>query len=283
MVHETERAVRAADLVAHGLDALLAAGATYEMEAQTSLKRGTLNLRHAREVFGRAAARRSPRCSRPTSPVMRARSPGARRRVGPDLHGGHRRPDLEGPLNPACSGILAPTPQGLVVRRTEGPCAAHSAAPGTHGSWTRGTSTSRRRSGAAASAPRARRGSPPTSGRGRAAGRGQARRHPPGVRPGQAGAGPGEGADQAAGAGRRRRAGSRRDRGRASLVGAVRDPELARRRRWRWTSSGRWTTSPTSGSRPCTRASRTWRTSSARWTRCSPRETPKKGKGKRGA
>jgi hypothetical protein len=56
MVHETDRAVRAADLVTHGMDAMLAARGVYEGEAQTSLKRGALNLRHAREVFGRVAA-----------------------------------------------------------------------------------------------------------------------------------------------------------------------------------------------------------------------------------
>jgi hypothetical protein len=55
MVHETERAVRAADLVAHGMDALLASRGSYSMEAQTSLKRGALNLRHAREAFAQAA------------------------------------------------------------------------------------------------------------------------------------------------------------------------------------------------------------------------------------
>jgi hypothetical protein len=56
MVHETERAVRAADMVAHGLNTMLVARRSSELEAQTSLKRGALNLRHAREAFGRAAA-----------------------------------------------------------------------------------------------------------------------------------------------------------------------------------------------------------------------------------
>jgi hypothetical protein len=55
MIHETERAVRAAEIVEHGLDAMLAARGNRELEAQTSLKRGALNLRHAREAFGRAA------------------------------------------------------------------------------------------------------------------------------------------------------------------------------------------------------------------------------------
>jgi hypothetical protein len=56
MVQEAERAVRAVDMVAHGLDAMLVARRNFEVEAQTSLKRGTLNLRHARDAFRRAAA-----------------------------------------------------------------------------------------------------------------------------------------------------------------------------------------------------------------------------------
>lgn len=56
MVHEMDRALRATELVGHGIDALLAARGSRELEAQTSLKRGALNLRHARDAFGRAAA-----------------------------------------------------------------------------------------------------------------------------------------------------------------------------------------------------------------------------------
>lgn len=56
MVHEMDRALRATELVGHGMDALLAARGHRELEAQTSLKRGALNLRHARDAFGRAAA-----------------------------------------------------------------------------------------------------------------------------------------------------------------------------------------------------------------------------------
>ncbi len=56
MIHETERAVRAAELVVHGLDALLTSRGHRDLEAHTSLKRGALNLRHAREAFARAAA-----------------------------------------------------------------------------------------------------------------------------------------------------------------------------------------------------------------------------------
>lgn len=54
-VVELERAERAASLVEHGLDALLADRGGRDLEAQTSLKRGALNLRHAREAAARLA------------------------------------------------------------------------------------------------------------------------------------------------------------------------------------------------------------------------------------
>lgn len=75
MVDETARAVRATELVRHGLDALLTARGNRELEAQTSLKRGTLNLRHAREAFGRAAAEVAA-----LRPADTARPPGDRSR-----------------------------------------------------------------------------------------------------------------------------------------------------------------------------------------------------------
>jgi hypothetical protein len=54
---ELDRAVRAADLVDHGLGALIAdRRGGRDLEAQTSLKRGALNMRHAREATGRIAA-----------------------------------------------------------------------------------------------------------------------------------------------------------------------------------------------------------------------------------
>lgn len=56
MIQEADRAVRAADMVAHGLDTMLAVRGNFGTEAEVSLKRGALNLRHAREAFGRAAA-----------------------------------------------------------------------------------------------------------------------------------------------------------------------------------------------------------------------------------
>lgn len=52
---ELERAARAASLLEHGLGALEGTSRGRDLEAQTSLKRGTLNLRHAHEAFGRVA------------------------------------------------------------------------------------------------------------------------------------------------------------------------------------------------------------------------------------
>ncbi len=56
LADEVERASRAADMVEHGLDSLLAGRSGRELEAQTSLKRGALNLRHAREASARVVA-----------------------------------------------------------------------------------------------------------------------------------------------------------------------------------------------------------------------------------
>lgn len=55
MTSELRRAARAADLVDHGLTISANTSRGRELEAQTSLKRGVLNLRHAREAFGRLA------------------------------------------------------------------------------------------------------------------------------------------------------------------------------------------------------------------------------------
>lgn len=52
---ELERASRAASLIEHGLGSLEGTSRGRDLEAQTSLKRGTLNLRHALEAFGRVA------------------------------------------------------------------------------------------------------------------------------------------------------------------------------------------------------------------------------------
>lgn len=56
LVRELDRAVRATELVEHGLDALLAARGSRELEAQVSLKRGALNLRHSRDAFALVVA-----------------------------------------------------------------------------------------------------------------------------------------------------------------------------------------------------------------------------------
>jgi hypothetical protein len=58
LVRELERAVRALGMVEHGADMLVSArrGAR-DLEAQTSIKRGYLNLIHAREAIARHAVR----------------------------------------------------------------------------------------------------------------------------------------------------------------------------------------------------------------------------------
>jgi hypothetical protein len=70
---ELERAVRAVELVGHGLDALLAERGGRDLEAQTSLKRGALSLRNAREAATRTAA--SIGALRPADLLDRARRP----------------------------------------------------------------------------------------------------------------------------------------------------------------------------------------------------------------
>jgi hypothetical protein len=57
MVRELERAVRAAEMVDHGLQSLMTVRGERELEAQTSLKRGALNLRHAQGAFHEVVAR----------------------------------------------------------------------------------------------------------------------------------------------------------------------------------------------------------------------------------
>ncbi len=99
MIHETERAVRAADMVAYGLDAMLAVRGNRDLEAQTSLKRGTLNLRHARESFARAAAEIAalqPTDLAPDANVVPAR-PAPR---VPATYEVADEPDLDGPFEP---------------------------------------------------------------------------------------------------------------------------------------------------------------------------------------
>jgi hypothetical protein len=56
LVWELDRAARAADMAAHGVQTLAAARGTVGTEGQVALKRGTLGLRHAREAVGRIAS-----------------------------------------------------------------------------------------------------------------------------------------------------------------------------------------------------------------------------------
>ena len=104
---ELDRASRAADLLEHGLDALLAHRGHRELEAQTSLKRAALNLRNAR---GAAAASRdaSPRSGRPTCSTM----PDGKETVRVKVPSSHRASMASAVTTtwrntPACSGILS--------------------------------------------------------------------------------------------------------------------------------------------------------------------------------
>jgi hypothetical protein len=66
MAGELERASRAASLVEHGLDSMVNSSRGRDLEAQTSLKRGALNLRHSHEAFARVA--RDVAALQPTTP-----------------------------------------------------------------------------------------------------------------------------------------------------------------------------------------------------------------------
>jgi hypothetical protein len=72
---ELDRAVRAAALVEHGLGSMSTASIGRDLEAQTSLKRGALNLRHAREAFARAV--RKAEALRPADLAPRRDADGA--------------------------------------------------------------------------------------------------------------------------------------------------------------------------------------------------------------
>jgi hypothetical protein len=57
LVHEIDRAGRALEMIAHGCELMAAAKRpNAELEAQTSIKRGYLNLIHAREAISRLAS-----------------------------------------------------------------------------------------------------------------------------------------------------------------------------------------------------------------------------------
>jgi hypothetical protein len=55
LISELDRAGRAADMAEHGINALSMGTRGRDLEAQTSLKRGALNLRHAREAIAQLA------------------------------------------------------------------------------------------------------------------------------------------------------------------------------------------------------------------------------------
>jgi hypothetical protein len=72
MASELARAVRAAEMVRYGLEALADTRGAREIEAQTSLKRGALNLRHASETFSHLV--RQAKAIRPADLADRAAS-----------------------------------------------------------------------------------------------------------------------------------------------------------------------------------------------------------------
>jgi hypothetical protein len=75
---DLERAQRAASLVEHGLASMAATTMGRDLEAQTSLKRGTLNLRHAQGAFAlraREVAALRPADLLPGAPRRPAESP----------------------------------------------------------------------------------------------------------------------------------------------------------------------------------------------------------------
>ena len=135
-------------MVEHGATILVTARrGPRELEAQTSIKRGYLNLIHAREAIARHALEAQDLEAdgrAPSEPVAGA-------------------PDDRTETTPS-SGILGRHHYPLWCETTGERCAAPNAASGRPASSTRATSMIRPPSGAAASAPRARCGSRPTSG-----------------------------------------------------------------------------------------------------------------------
>jgi len=98
IVGELERAVRALDLLDHGLRTALEGRRDSGAEAQVSLKRGTLNLRHARDAVARVA--REIAILRPADVLA---MPGGDRLGSVPGRPGRR---LRRPGDPLCSGIL---------------------------------------------------------------------------------------------------------------------------------------------------------------------------------
>lgn len=75
---DLDRAARAASHVEHGLGSMVRASLGRDLEAQTALKRGTLNLRHAQEAFSlraREVARLRPADLAPGAPPSAIAAP----------------------------------------------------------------------------------------------------------------------------------------------------------------------------------------------------------------
>ena len=108
---ELERAAGPPRWSQHGLDAMGARAVGRDLEAQTSLKRGALNLRHAQEAFARTARETWPRCGPRTSPSGDA-GPDAAGSGPVDLGRRAARTTSRAASTPACSGILAPHHKG---------------------------------------------------------------------------------------------------------------------------------------------------------------------------
>jgi len=96
---ELDRAIRATSLVEHGLGAMQGKSIGRDLEAQTSLKRGALNLRHAQDAFGlhaRQVAGLRPADLAPPS----GRPDGVVPASPPEGYGSEEAEDLQEGLNP---------------------------------------------------------------------------------------------------------------------------------------------------------------------------------------
>ena len=136
-------------MVEHGATILASAQpARREIEAQTSIKRGYLNVLHAREAIVAAMRPRPATWSVADADRAAAAPPDA------ELDAVGVGDVADGRLDhTACSGILDRHHKCLVVRATGGSMRCPHCGDRDTGSSTRATSTSRRRSAAAASAP----------------------------------------------------------------------------------------------------------------------------------
>ena len=93
---ELDRAARASEMAEHGLNALSTGTRGRDLEAQTSLKRGALNLRHAREAMARLT--REVQALRPVD--IAAPPPGAAPVAGIAPYQGPGSDDIDGGFEP---------------------------------------------------------------------------------------------------------------------------------------------------------------------------------------